>query len=617
MFSIHFFNSTKIKISLKQKLLYIWFYVGIPLLYVGGESIIAWLEFSKNEWVYREVMWNMYVLHVILQSFFLWWFAYFAIKKVKHQIYINRLRLKYILFSSYIFVFLLILFQLFLPLIWIRIFEKELILLFVFYILSIVYIVKRYYFANVSYSVGKFVMRVSSMLWAAIITIIVNDYYVTSNHGYWWNQEIDSFLNLIVGIILYICIYNFLWKKILGNYMKWELKDMIKKLEHHISFITNRDELNHYLHSEIQKIFKTNFSEIKIFCEYGEKTQLQKYFENELSEKIFINDIVFIEEKKTKFQKEILLKEIQKEAFLIFPLSNRDRKISWVFMVGSKNFWDFYDIDEIHALKDFASFLEYHIKYIQNYEQIKDLSVNLDKKIDVKTIEYNNLINKQKEFISMISHEIKSPLSSAIFQSDSIIDDIKAGEKNMDYILKEVDILSSVLIRIWELTNKLFSVQYYDTHTIELYIEDIHIVNLLINELLIFEHTNENITFIDNIDHNMWFIKLDKIQFIQVIQNIMSNAIKFVNKERWIICITAQIIENTFHVSIEDNWEWFHGIDVEKIFDKYSTTSGNYAWLGMWLYLCKKIVEMHHGKIYGEISQVYGWAKFSIEIPLQ
>lgn len=103
---------------------------------------------------------------------------------------------------------------------------------------------------------------------------------------------------------------------------------MIKKLEQSVSFITDIEELNNFLKIEIEKIFKTHFSKIKIFCDYEEKTELQKYFENELSEKIFINDIVFIEEKKTKFQKETLLKEIEKEAFLIFPISNRERKIS-------------------------------------------------------------------------------------------------------------------------------------------------------------------------------------------------------------------------------------------------------------------------------------------------
>lgn len=58
------------------------------------------------------------------------------------------------------------------------------------------------------------------------------------------------------------------------------------------------------------------------------------------------------------------------------------------------------------------------------YNEIRDLSENLDQKVDEKTIEYNDLMNRQKEFISVISHEIKAPIANAIFQADSIIDDL-------------------------------------------------------------------------------------------------------------------------------------------------------------------------------------------------
>ena len=57
---------------------------------------------------------------------------------------------------------------------------------------------------------------------------------------------------------------------------------------------------------------------------------------------------------------------------------------------------------------------------------LRDMTENLDKKVDEKTLEYNDLINRQKDFIRMISHEIRSPIGSAIFQSDSIIDDIES-----------------------------------------------------------------------------------------------------------------------------------------------------------------------------------------------
>jgi hypothetical protein len=75
-------------------------------------------------------------------------------------------------------------------------------------------------------------------------------------------------------------------------------------------------------------------------------------------------------------------------------------------------------------------FLEGHLKYIEIHKKIHDLSVNLDKQVDKQTIEYNQLINKQKEFISYISHEVKGPIASSIFQIDSIIEEVIDDELN-------------------------------------------------------------------------------------------------------------------------------------------------------------------------------------------
>jgi signal transduction histidine kinase len=216
----------------------------------------------------------------------------------------------------------------------------------------------------------------------------------------------------------------------------------------------------------------------------------------------------------------------------------------------------------------------------------------------------------------MISHEIRSPISSAIFQSDSMIDDLKSWINDINKFKEELDILNTLLIKIWDLVSKLFSVQYYDTQAISLYKEKIQISSLLETEFDVYSHTNENIKFIDNIDKKMWFIEIDKIQFRQVIENIITNAIKFVWKNNGIISLTSYIESNFLYVIIEDNWEWFKWIDISKLFEKYSTWWWNYIWLWMWLYLCKKIVEMHNWEIIPWISEKLSWAKFIIKIPV-
>lgn len=269
---------------------------------------------------------------------------------------------------------------------------------------------------------------------------------------------------------------------------------------------------------------------------------------------------------------------------------------------------------EMEVIKEFLFFLEHHIKYIKSFEKIRELWVHLDKKIDEKTIEYNNLINKQKEFIAMISHEIRSPVASAIFQADSMLDDMKSG--NTSHIKQELEILNSILLKIWELTTKLFAVQYYDTHNIELYLEEIHISHLLKNELEVHTHTNENIQFIDRIEANIWFLKIDKIQFRQVIENLISNAIKFTQGKNGVICITGYKTKESLVVKIEDNGNGFEGIQIEELFDKYSKWNTNIVWLWMGLYLCKKIISMHQGSIQAGVSEEFGWAQFTIEIPI-
>ncbi len=229
---------------------------------------------------------------------------------------------------------------------------------------------------------------------------------------------------------------------------------------------------------------------------------------------------------------------------------------------------------------------------------------------------YKDTIERQSDFIWMISHEIKTPITSAILQSESIMQDINSGDKSQKYLKNEITLLNVQLVRTGELLSKLFSVQYYDTHDVVLTREKILFRDFVTYEIAYYQEIHKEILFLTHIDPNLRFVELDRVQFRQVITNLVENAIKFVNAQKPIISITVQKVWTYFELIIEDNGAWFQGIEIWDLFDKYTSWKEKAIWIWMWLYLCKKIVELHSWTISATISQKYKWAKFTLCIPI-
>jgi signal transduction histidine kinase len=100
--------------------------------------------------------------------------------------------------------------------------------------------------------------------------------------------------------------------------------------------------------------------------------------------------------------------------------------------IGKKRVPDAYNSEEIEQLSKFSKFLAGHLKYMEVYKQTQELNLSLDKKVDEKTIEYNNLISRQKEFIAYLGHEVRNPITNIIFLCSDIqmsVDDLKETDE--------------------------------------------------------------------------------------------------------------------------------------------------------------------------------------------
>ncbi|MCP4523045.1 MAG: hypothetical protein GY828_02390 [Candidatus Gracilibacteria bacterium] len=542
-----------------------------------------------------------------------------SFRKLKSLRDINKNRLKYIIFGLILSSLMVFGFLVIQPYFGNLHFENLLILTLLPFFATTFYAIHNYNFSNLRLPIGYLFINFFSLGITFCIIFLIDfftDNLYIQNSNIWRTQGFYGIF--ILGIVSFLFIRNGLVTIILGKGTSTFFFSEINKSKKYIPGITHIHDLNSFLISLFKKSFKIkNVSLCYLSKKDLGRTGLSQYFASYNKFDYFINDKTFIQEHKHKLNTQKISIFFHKDSYLIFPLKNVFGDIIGLFQIGRKPFQEHFSKDDVDILIDFKNFLEGHFKYMQTHKKIHELSLNLDKKVDEQTIEYNQLINKQKEFIRYISHEIKSPISSSIFQIDSIIDEVKSDELKKKALMSELDILNNLLLKTGDLVNQLFSVEQFEMKTKSLFKENIHLINMLEKEVHLFETTHPKLKFETNFDKSIAYIEIDKVQFRQVIDNLINNAIKVIDKSKGNIYISCIKKEENIKIEIEDNGVGFTNQDIEKIFDKYTTGKGSSVGLGMGLYLCKTIVELHGGKIQAAFGKKLGGAKIIISIPIQ
>ena len=116
----------------------------------------------------------------------------------------------------------------------------------------------------------------------------------------------------------------------------------------------------------------------------------------------------------------------------------------------------------------------------------------------------------------------------------------------------------------------------------------------------------------------MFIVQCDAPLIQQVIYNLLSNAIKFAPEEKGIIKISVHANHDELQVWIEDNGKGIpadlHTLIFDKFFQARNQTLKKPEETGLGLAICKKIVEMHQGKIWVESEEDKG-SKFIFTLP--
>lgn len=345
---------------------------------------------------------------------------------------------------------------------------------------------------------------------------------------------------------------------------------------------------------------------------------IQDKFTFELSKikYILISEELEISSQGEKKVQKILFEGMRKlHADICLPLF-ADQKIIGFFLLSKKTKAASYSREEIQEIGKLQHALEISLLNIllqANLREEKDL---LKKIVSEKTQDLQKLIQHQTDFMAVAAHELRTPLSIALFKLQEIL-----GEKEEYKILKklfqELQIVEISLLNLKKLTQQLFEVEQYELGKIELHFQEVHIQGFMDQVFHEFEplmvEKSLQFKFLNTLKADR-LIALDPEKIRQVLNNLLTNAIKFTSA-RGEITLHLNQESDFIKICVADSGPGIPDDEKERLFEKFQTLHASMGMgIGLGLYLSKNIVLLHKGQIWLEDAIPHG-AKFCISLP--
>lgn len=238
-----------------------------------------------------------------------------------------------------------------------------------------------------------------------------------------------------------------------------------------------------------------------------------------------------------------------------------------------------------------------------NFETKMNITSNDEIGQLASTLEYmaselSKLDEYRREFISNISHDFRSPLTSIKGYIEAIQDGTIPPEKQEKYL----NIVLKETRRLTRLTSSLLELNNYDSYGLWLITKDFDIIDLIKTAMNTFEGkcTEKSISLILNNHCETTYVNADKTKIQQVIYNLVDNAIKFTPSGKNIYINLEEKREKIF-VSVKDEgcgipadslnkvWVRFYKADTSRGRDKQGT--------GLGLAITREIIKAHNENI--------------------
>ena len=431
---------------------------------------------------------------------------------------------------------------------------------------------------------------------------------------------------------------------------EYKPQEVLSEFSDKLASTLDLNVLSQFMVARLNAVLKTTFASLFLLAEEkkeyikvaesGKIIEKVNYIDKNLFAKVYnylkeINkakDILVREEiKKINEQSKspvlgLLIREFEKyEVNLMVPFYLQEKLIGILFL-GDKKSGDVYSQEDLRVLEIIASQSAVSINNAQLFEEQKHFAEHLKKEVEKATkelkianIQLRKLDKAKSEFISIASHQLRTPLTvirgyiSMIEQGDFGIVSLKVKEP-LDRVYKST-------MRIIGLVEDLLNISRIESGRLKYDFKLTDLTSLVFDvyEELKQQAKNKGLQFdFAKPEKEIPQIMLDQGKIREVIMNLTDNAIKYTDSG----FVRVKLARDNDHVtfSVSDSGRGLDTDEIPLLFQKFSRAKGaqlmHTEGTGLGLYIAKNIIAKHGGKIWVESPGLNKGSSFYIRFKI-
>ena len=258
------------------------------------------------------------------------------------------------------------------------------------------------------------------------------------------------------------------------------------------------------------------------------------------------------------------------------------------------------------------------INYLDELSLLNNQLVNMQRELTKKSIELEKANELKNQFLDMVVHDLRNPLSIVLSFSQFLTNDfINIATEKQLYFLKHIESSAKFML---SMVNDLVDISGIEAGKLELNLQETDMASVMENDIQIMRvlANKKQISIDYHYEKELPRIMVDIDKIKQLVYNLISNAIKFSNFSSKVSVLLYKE-DDYIVIAVIDNGLGIPENEMDRLFKPFGRTSikstNGEKSTGLGLVICKRIIEAHSGRITVE-SEYGAGSRFIVYIPI-